>query len=557
MKRHVRDEFYVLGEGILTHEDGEPHCRRPSTTASLRKFRFSRLGPLGEPNSPALISKLGLAMTAGPEQGDDQIANRIPAGYTYLGQFIDHDLTMDATRTGLGTEVTVDELLQGRSPALDLDSVYGRGPYSADRVYYDSDGVSLKMGATEPVRGPGTNVPLDGFDLPRVGIGATRKERRIPLIPDERNDENLAVAQTHLAFLRFHNRVIADLADDGVPTSRLFDMARDRVVKHYQWMVRTDFLTRVVDTAIVDDVFTNGRRFFEVPGSAGPHAEAGSEALPGDRPTMPIEFSVAAYRFGHSMIRSAYQWNRIFRRGGVVPGTLFLLFVFSGTSGNFDAGASLEDLNDPNSGTIDRLPTNWIADFRRLYDFGGAGIPELVIPPEESNLARPIDTLLVDPLRRLPAGSFGARGTGPVQDEHRNLAFRNLTRGVGLRLASGQQMAELFGLEPLKPADLLAGNGGAVFTDLTPEEETELTTRTPLWFYILRESELNGGRLTGVGGRIIAETFHRAIEGSKISIVRDPFWRPTLGPNPGSFTMVDLLRYAFEDRPELLNPLGG
>ncbi|GAA3396391.1 peroxidase family protein [Cryptosporangium minutisporangium] len=557
MKRHVRDEFYVLGEGILTHENGKPYCRRPSTTASLRKFRFSRLGPPGEPTSRALIGKLANAMTAGPEQSDEQTANRIPAGYTYLGQFIDHDLTMDATRTGLGTEVTVEELLQGRSPALDLDAVYGRGPDSADRIYYDSDGVSLKMGATEPIPGPGTNVPLDGYDLPRVGIGATRKERRQPLIPDERNDENLAIAQTHLAFLRFHNRVVSDLADDGVPTGRLFEMARERVVRHYQWMVRTDFLPRVVDAEIVEDVFTNGRRFFEVAGSEDPYADVGSEAISGDRPTMPIEFSVAAYRFGHSMIRDAYQWNRIFRVGGFGPGTLFLLFTFSGVSGNFTGGASLEDLDDPNSGRFDRLPTNWIADFRRLFDFSDAGIPGLIVPPEEFNLARPIDTLLVDPLKRLPSGSFGQRGTGPIQDDHRNLAFRNLLRATGLRLASGQQMAELFGIEPLKPAALLTGNGGAVLTDLTPEEETELTTRTPLWFYVLRESELNGGRLTGVGGRIVAEVFHRAIEGSKISIVRDPFWRPTLGPNPGTFTMVELLRYAFDSRPELLNPLGG
>src|SRR4051812_6235245 len=108
MKKHVRDEFYVLGEGILTQEG----CQRPSTTASLRKFRFSRLGPQGEATSPGLITKLAAAMTAGPEQGDDRTTNRIPAGYTYLGQFVDHDMTMDVTRAALGTDVSVDELLQ-------------------------------------------------------------------------------------------------------------------------------------------------------------------------------------------------------------------------------------------------------------------------------------------------------------------------------------------------------------------------------------------------------------------------------------------------------------
>ncbi|TQS40462.1 peroxidase family protein [Cryptosporangium phraense] len=544
MKRHTREEFYVLGEGILSQEDGKPACHRPSTAASLRKFRFSRLGPQGEATSPSLIGKLASAMTAGPEPGDDQTANRIPAGYTYLGQFVDHDLTMDVTRAALGTDVSVDELLQGRSPALDLDSVYGRGPDSADRIFYDSDGVRLKMGGTEPAPFPGTGLPLDDFDLPRHGIGSTHRERRAPLIPDERNDENLIVAQTHLAFLRFHNTVVRDLASGGISLDRLFGMARERVVKHYQWMLRTDFLPRVVDAAIVDDVFTNGRKFFEVPGEG---------SIPGDRPTMPIEFSVAAYRFGHSMIRPSYQWNRLFRAGGVTPASLFLLFVFTGMNGNFDPGATLADLDDPNSGTLDRLPTSWIADFRRLYDFGK---PELTAPDGELNLARPIDTLLVDPLSKLPSGAFGQRGAGPVAPIERNLAFRNLMRGTMVKLGSGQQLAALLGVEALKPDDLRTGNGGAVLSGLSPEEDAELTTRTPLWFYVLRESEMNGGRLTGVGGRIVAEVFHRAMEGSRYSIVRDPFWRPSLGPNPGQFTMTDLLRYASDDRPELLNPLG-
>ena len=551
MKRHAREEFYVLGEGILTQERGEPVCHRPSTAASLRKFRFSRLGPQGQPASRRLIAKLAAAMTADVVDPESDLngAAPIPAGFTYLGQFLDHDLTMDATGVTLGTDVSVEELLQGRSPALDLDSLYGRGPRSADRIFYDSDGVSLKTGNTEPVRFPDarTNVPLDGFDLPRRAIGSTHRDRRQPLIPDQRNDENLAIAQTHAAFIRFHNTVVRDLASGGVSGDQLFTMARDRVVRHYQWMVRTDFLPRVVDRSIVEDVFTNGRKFFEV------------NPVPGDTPTMPIEFSVAAYRLGHSMVRKGYEWNRVFRDGG--PGGqagLFLLFVFTGLNGNFNPGAQLRDLDDPNSGTLDRLPTNWIADFRRLYDFTAAGNPALVAPGGELNLAERIDTLLVDPLAALPSGSFGGRGTGPIEEAalQRNLAFRNLTRANMVKLASGQELAAQFGLEALKPDQLLTGNGGAVLTDLTAEEETELTTRTPLWFYLLREAELNGGVLTGVGGRIVAEVFHRAIEGSRISIVRDPFWRPTLGPTPGTFGMVELLRYAFDDRPELLNPLG-
>ncbi len=79
---------------------------------------------------------------------------------------------------------------------------------------------------------------------------------------------------------------------------------------------------------------------------------------------------------------------------------------------------------------------------------------------------------------------------------------------------------------------------------------------TPLWFYTLREAEFNAGRMAAVGGRIVAETFHRAIEGSSVSIIAEPTWRPTLGPDPDTFRMVDLLLFAFEGRADLLNPLG-
>ena len=79
---------------------------------------------------------------------------------------------------------------------------------------------------------------------------------------------------------------------------------------------------------------------------------------------------------------------------------------------------------------------------------------------------------------------------------------------------------------------------------------------TPLWFYVLREAELNGGRLTGVGARIVAETIHRAMEGSRFSIVRDPAWHPTLGPDNATFRMSDLLLFAFEGKKDLLAPLG-
>jgi hypothetical protein len=91
---------------------------------------------------------------------------------------------------------------------------------------------------------------------------------------------------------------------------------------------------------------------------------------------------------------------------------------------------------------------------------------------------------------------------------------------------------------------------------LTETEKESLLENTPLWFYILREAELNGGRMTGVGGRIVAEVFHRAMQASSNSFLWDPTWRPTLGPDRKTFRMVDLLLFAFEGKAELLNPMG-
>jgi hypothetical protein len=542
MKRHIRESYYVVGEGTL-ELDGkkEPVCRRPSTIAAVRKFRFSRMGPQGEPADEALRVALATAMTSGGSQPDSSI----PAGFTYLGQFIDHDLTLDNTARDLGEDVTVAELVQGRSPALDLDSLYGRGPHK-DRQFY-SDAFHLKVGTTAPApfpeNDPIVNRPFEGFDLPRRGVGSSKAERRAAVIPDARNDENLAVAQTHLAFIRLHNRVVDALAEKGVSSGFLFERARSQVVKHYQWMVKTDFLPRLVEGAIVEEVFKYGRRFFE------------ARPSPDDRPTMPIEFSVAAYRLGHSMVRGAYQWNRVFRAGAPPPapaGTLLLLFTFSGTSGILSADGNIAD---PESGSFEVLPSNWIADFRRLFDFSEAGRNDLRVEAAEFNRAKRIDTLLVDPLKDLPLGAFGGRGTSP-QKQELNLAFRNLTRANMVKLASGQQMAKVMGVQPLTEAQIIEGKGGAALGDLPKAQRDALVANTPLWFYILREAELKDGLLTGVGGRIVAEVFHRAMEGSRISILRDPSWRPSLGPGPSIFRMVDLLLFAFDGKAELLNPLG-
>lgn len=538
--RHGSESFFIVGEGLVNTQLGgrrgdepdpvtDPEATPAAATAAgpaadaAPPFRFSRVGPRGTAVGPIVISQLADAMTQGGGGRGD-----VPAGYTYLGQFIDHDLTMDVTDVTLGEDVTPAQLLQARSPSLDLDSLYGAGPTDPESAkFYEADGLHLRTGTTIRVGEDRRHV---GHDLPRVGTGSAGARRKA-LIPDPRNDENLIVAQTHVAMIRFHNREV-DRLPKSLSTAQRFRRARKSVTLHYQWLIRHDYLPRIVRAGLLDDVFANGRRI------------VAPTALPTDVATMPVEFSVAAFRLGHSMIRPFYDWNRRFPGQ---DGALEYMFAFSAGGGDL--------------GGDDRLVSSWLADWRRMYDFPAGGHPAFTAP-DGVNFAQRIDTLLTDPLRNLPPGTFDGRASIPFDDPRRNLAFRNLTRGSMLRLASGQQMVAHLNaagvrLDPLSRAQILKGRNGADLTGLPTRAQERVAARTPLWLYILREAETGGGRLRGVGGRIVAETFHRAMEGSRFSILRSPAFRPAHGRDESTFEMTDLLFFAFAGRKSGINPLGG
>ena len=556
--RHGREAFFIVGEGMRQiGSDGRPESVTPSSLQDTTEFRFSRFVPglkNDRENSTNVLAKLAVAMVGGAGRTDPTL----PAGYTYLGQFVDHDMTLDKAELNLGMPVDIPGLLSQRSPTLDLDSLYGQGP-AATPQWYEADGMHLRRGTPANFESP--NAARPGFDLPRWGAEGAGLAEPVPprraRIPDIRNDENLAVAQVHAAFIRFHNRVVDEIlagASPGAP-QQVFDRARGIVTRHYQWMLRTDYLPRIADPAIVDAVFDKGRRFFEPAGEG--HA------------TMPVEFSGAAFRLGHSMIRTGYQWNRHFNataaqaQGPIRSGHLFRLFRFSGTSGTLAPTAhppgSPEDIADleaaANVGAA--LPANWVADFTRLFDLRRFG-PSFTPAPADMNFAMAIDTQIVDPLKTLPIGSFGGVGE-PDLALKRSLAFRNLARGRMLGLPSGQQLAYALGVPALTASQIFHGRGGVEIPDslFAGADRHQLETNTPLWFYVLREAEFGGkNRLAGVGAIVVAETFHRAMQASTHSIVDDAAFRPTLGPGvpQGRFDMADLLHYAFEGKAEMRNP---
>ena len=529
MAHHGFESYFVVGEGLLG-KAGPGRDERPVVTAQSGDgdppppFRFSRMGPKGQnkQQTEAIHKKLAGAMSKGGGGNGS-----MPAGFTYLGQFVDHDLTFDRSTVALGTSITPAELVQDRSPALDLDSLYGAGPGDPESAKFYSDGVHLKVGSTSALGG-GDLIAREGYDLPR-GTTGSNATKRIANIPDPRNDENLAVAQTHLAFIRFHNKVVDGLPN-AMPATEKFAKARQRVTKHYQWMLRNDYLPRVVAPAVVNDVFNNGRKVFE--------KDADATTVP----TMPIEFSIAAFRLGHSMIRDAYDWNAEFPGQ---EGTLDFLFTFSGLSGDMFGGP--------------KLPANWTVDWRRMIDLKKELKRNDLAGPSGFNKAMRIDTRIANGLSFLRQQTTGDPDNAPPI--HADLGFRNLERGKMVKLATGQQMAQFMrargvNVKTLTKAQLRDGNGGAKLDNLTQAQRDAVLKNTPLWFYILREAELNGGKLNGVGGRIVAETFHRAIQGSRFSIIRDADFKPTLGPDNKTFRYTDMVSLAFDGKKKLLAPLG-
>lgn len=268
--------------------------------------RLFRLRPAGSPQGqrgldPLELSDEQLQQIAdsmqerpgvpGGASGDNP---RLPSGYTYLGQFVDHDLTFDASSSAQ-RRIDPEGRLSFRSPRFDLDSLYGSGPVD-EPFQYDQNGPR-----------PGQMFLLDRrdpreVDLPRNGQGRA-------LIGDPRNDENTMVSQLHCAFLQLHNAMLERLAGQGVAEDELFDRTQQQVRWHYQWVVVHDYLRRLVGDELHSQLLTQaeddqGRRRDRVRLRHYRYKV---------NPFMPVEFSAAAYRFGHSQVRERYLINDLAR----------------------------------------------------------------------------------------------------------------------------------------------------------------------------------------------------------------------------------------------------
>jgi hypothetical protein len=460
-----------------------------------------------EADNIANLTKLGAAMSseadpADPKVGKDDEESGIPALYTYLGQFIDHDLTFDPA-SSLQKQNDPDALVDFRSPAFDLDNVYGRGP--ADQPYLYDEGNSFLLG--DALHG---GSDPHARDLPRNSAAVRRA-----LIGDPRNDENALVSQLQGLFLRFHNRTLAD--NPGIS----FENAQELVRFHHQYVILHDFLPRIIHSSVLNQLKTNGRY----------DRDKLAYYLPRRDSFMPVEFSVAAYRLGHSMVRPGYQLN-----------DAVLLPIFPDPARLPEGLTGFRAMNPA-----------WGLDWGRFIDidkrnYDGSATDQ----SKRLQFAYRLDTSLVNPLSKLPASV--------ASDPPPSLAARNLLRSWRLGLPSGQRVAHRMKVAPLADADILIGKAVDQPEQPLPNilsVSPVFKNNCPLWTYILAEAmhhkeavkipvnedvTMNTPRLGPVGGRIVAEVFLGLMFNDKHSLLTlQQNWQPPSGPH---YALKDFVRYA-------------
>lgn len=450
--------------GMKTLEGLSPYCVRSNYgKEDQRDDRFGRMFGHLTPNYTRTdilveIGRVGGKMEA---PNDQERTDTVPVGQVFFGQFIDHDVTLDASTTFDSVVDNPGEIANVRTPTLDLDCLFGLGPeaqpylFNQDRDPNDATlpgpfaGVKLLTGADNPGQ-----AGVREHDLLRGPAPGNRA-----IIGDPRNDENRIVSQIQLAMIRFYNHVVETIHnDEGLTGHDLYEKAREETTWHYQWAVVNDFLVDMCGLPVVEDILGCGRKFYC-----------------GEGPFIPIEFSVAAFRFGHSMVPQKLQ-------------------VQMGESQRALFGPAL-------GGGFDAVPSNdAVVDMHELFN----------TPAERAvQKTQKLDTLLAKVLLDLPFVDPRA------PDREKSLATRNLMRGNVFMLPAGEKVAKAIGRENAEIDQVLA-KVADVNGDLGDEG-------IPLWLYILAEAEVIGRAETDgthkpgeglgpVGATIVAEVLIGLLE---------------------------------------------
>jgi hypothetical protein len=416
-------------------------------------------------------------------------------GTTFFGQLIDHDITFDQTSI-LGAPANPLLSRNVQSAALDLDTVFGKGPTVSPALY-----VSAK-GSVGPKMKVGSGGVYEYYPYTTNPDGTPK----LIMADPGRNNAVMQLEGLVLAYILAYNRVLEDLPHldlQHLPAARQFkkpatalehhQVAREVITWHYHWLIVNEFLPQIVGQSLVDNVLQNGNRYYNPPtGNA----------------FMPIEFGSAAFRYGHSQVDPSYLTN--FSSG-------------TGASNNpdkapfwgltFDPSTPTPQFNQDN--TFDRPDMLGGFPAKRRYigwqtyfDFGdGHVMHNRKIKPALSS------TLLTLPVPAIAPGTEKA----PI-----SLAQRNLLRQLTWAMPSGQTLAKEIGATPLSKADL----------DLIGSVYAPFATETPLWYYVLAEAKVaaNGTTLGPVGGLIVAETLIGLLRSNPNSYLnKQPDFKPFLG----------------------------
>jgi hypothetical protein len=447
--------------------------------------RFGRIFKSLNSNYTAPSELIKLGKKDGPMDGGKarNPSSTIPMGMVFFGQFIDHDITLDTTST-LDRVNDPGATQNFRTPALDLDCIYGSGPEANAFLY--KDGLYLLTGKDgTALKGQKTNHRNN--DLVRSITGTA-------IIGDPRNDENRIISQLQLAFINFHNNVVDHIIDEEKISAselkkasvrkELYETSRELVTWHYQWVVLNEFLPLMIGKPLVNKILGEGRSYYTP-----------------KRSFIPIEFSAAAYRFGHSLApqKLKVQLNQTHD-----------FELFGGT-----LGFGFSPISD------DRQ----IVDWKTMFDI------DTTNPAQKTDR---LDTKLPSDLLELPF----------IREGEKSLANRNLLRGQSFLLPSGENIAKYIGVSQTDIDKVL----NHIYIN-TPD--IDLSNGVPLWYYILAEAECLGrsdadGNRPGeglgpVGGTIVGETIIGLIELDSMSFLsKNRNWSPTLN-STGTFSMSDLL----------------
>ncbi|MEO0464520.1 MAG: heme peroxidase family protein [Pseudomonadota bacterium] len=434
---------------MKTLVDPNPYCSMSAYEDDpLREDRFGRLfGHLAPAyTNPRILADIGAVNGPMDGQGDDDRTNSVAVGQIFFGQFIDHDITLDASTSFNDVINNAADVPNVRTPTLDLDCIYGLGPEAQPYLFVqggDFGGAKLLTGADNPGQSG-----INDHDLLRAPNGRA-------IIGDPRNDENRVISQIQLAIIRFHNLVCDTLnAEDGLTGHDLYEEARQVTTWHYQWALVNDFLVQLCGLPVVERILGCGREHYCPP-----------------VPFIPVEFSVAAFRFGHSMIPQRVRTRE--------DGAFLRLFQ--------DLGGAFAEVTDPIH----------IVDWNQLLDTPAGGF---------TLRSQLFDTKMARTLLQLPF-------VDPPGEA--SLITRNLLRSNAFLIPGGEKIAADIGRDQAEIDSVIAK-----IAELDPRLGSD---GIPLWLYLLAEGEVIGraepdgtttpGEALGpVGATIVAEVMIGLLE---------------------------------------------